>query len=149
MMHGEKKLFQGTSTTVIIEDVTKMLGVHNVSIHVRPHSVFEIQPSRSPDPNLLSVVTSKNRSVFRPNLQRRHISTHFEACQTIPNRTGTIEIVLQSIIRRAHSCIDSRKRNFEHVLWTVTWEKIRTVIISGTCIVNVLFQLQVIYYTKK
>ena len=57
------------TTTVITEYVPEMLGVHHVSIHVRAHSVFEIQPSRSPDLNLVSVVTRKNRTVFRSSLQ--------------------------------------------------------------------------------
>jgi len=62
--------FQETSTiTVIIEDVPKMLGFHHVSIYVHPHSVFEIQASRSPDLNLVSVVTRKNRSEFHSSLQ--------------------------------------------------------------------------------
>ena len=79
--------FQEISTlTVIIENVPKMLRVHHVSIHVRAHSVFEIQPSRSPDLNLVSMVTRKNGSVFRSNLQRRHTSTHFLRLSNHPQR---------------------------------------------------------------
>jgi hypothetical protein len=83
-----------------------MSGVHHVSIHVRAHSVFEIQHSRSPDLNLKSVVGRETVAYSVPVYNEDTLQRIFEACQTIRDRTGTFEIVLQSIIRPAHTCID-------------------------------------------
>lgn len=76
-------------------------------------TVFEVQPSLSSEIGPLDLYRSGNSYPIeneKPFHQRM-----LDACQTIHNRTGTIERVRQSIIRCRHASIDSGGGHFQHL----------------------------------
>jgi hypothetical protein len=77
----------------------------------------EVQPPHSPDLNPLYFYLlghSKSLVYWTPieNEETDTSRTYLYACQPFRNRPGTFE----RTIRRAHACIDSGGRHFEHLL---------------------------------
>lgn len=82
--------------------------------------VFEVEPPRSPDLNPLYFVCGDtyNRPVY-PAPTENGDTLHqriFDVCQTTRNRPETSETVRQSVIRRAHACVDSGGAHLQHLL---------------------------------
>jgi len=100
-------------------------GEKSVSICVRKHLVFDVQPPRSPELSPLDFY-------LWGNLKARAYSAPFEnedtldqsifyACQIIRSRSGNFERARGSVIRRVPAGINSYGGYLQHLLSIVTW----------------------------
>jgi hypothetical protein len=106
---------------MIIQGVSKMLGqILGVSFpyqnnFIFPQTIFEVQPPRSPDLNLLDLYLWGHLKTYSAPIENEKTLHQriFYACQTISYRLGTFEMMRQSMVRRVHVCTYSGSGHFE------------------------------------
>jgi hypothetical protein len=88
-------------------------------------------------------------SVFSSNLNEETLGkSSFHTCQVFRSSRGIFLMAQESLLKHVHASIDLCGEYFKRLLWIVALFATR-IQQPGTCIVIVLYQLQVKYYMFK